>query len=178
MIIEKPFRLSILIALTDLLRDVTRGDGYQFDLTDTPEGEKRVVRGRLFLGDSEPDCMISLLEPPNAVEAIPNRGSDNIKRVTEWDILVQGWARDDNDNEDCDLAYALAADVHRKLATVLQARQRGRPGAMDILGFGPKITSFKIGSPVIRPSEEVSGYGQFYTILTMQIVEDIGNPFG
>ena len=36
----------------------------------------------------------------------------------------------------------------------------------------------KIGTPVIRPSEEVSGYGVFYTILTMKIVEDIAERFG
>lgn len=178
MIIQKPLRLRILIALTDLLRGVTPAAGYQFDLSENDDGENRVVRGRMFLGDSEPPYMVSLLEPPNAVEPTLNRGPDNTARATDWDILVQGWARNDDDNEECDLAYALAADVHMALGTELKKTKTGRPGAPDILGFGQKIPVFKIGTPVIRPSEDVSGYGQFFTILTMQIVEDITNPFG
>lgn len=178
MIIQKPFRLRILIALTDLLRNITPDDGYQFDLSTTADGEKRVVRGRLFLGDSEPAYMVSVLEPPAAVEPTPNRAPDNTARATDWDIVIQGWARDAGDNEECDLAYALAADVHKALAVEMAKTRTGRPGATDILGFGTKITKMQIGTPVIRPSEEVSGYGQFYTILAMQIVEDIGDPFG
>lgn len=179
MIIEnKPLRLRILIALTDLLKTVTPANGYSFDLSNGEDGEKRVVRGRMFLGDSEPSHMVSLLEPPNAVEPILNRGPDNNARATEWDILVQGWARNDYDNEECDLAYVLAADVHRALAAEKAKTRTGRPGATDILGFGPKITDFRIGTPVIRPTEEVTEYGVFYTILTLKITEDIADPFG
>ena len=179
MIIDpKPLRLRILIALTELLRGVTTTSGYQFDLSDDQDGEKRVVRGRLFLGDSEPAYMVSIIEPPSAVEAILNRGPDNTARAGEWDILIQGWARDDEDNEECDLAYALAADVHKALGAELKRTRTGRPGAPDILGFAGKVESMKIGTPVIRPSEEVSGYGVFYTILTLKIVEDIADPFG
>ena len=179
MIIDpKPLRLRILIALTDLLKTVTPANGYQFDLSDDQDDEKRVVRGRLFLGDSEPAYMVSIIEPPSAVEAILNRGPDNAARAGEWDILIQGWARDDDDNEECDLAYALAADVHKALGAELKRTRTGRPGAPDILGFAGKVESMKIGTPVIRPSEEVSGYGVFYTILTLKIVEDITDPFG
>ena len=179
MIIDpKPLRLRILIALTELLRGVTTTSGYQFDLSDDQDGEKRVVRGRLFLGDSEPAYMVSIIEPPSAVEAILNRGPDNTARAGEWDILIQGWARDDEDNEECDLAYALAADVHKALGAELKRTRTGRPGAPDILGFAGKVESMKIGTPVIRPSEDVSGYGVFYTILTLKIVEDIADPFG
>ena len=178
MIIEKPFRLRILIALTELLRGVTTTSGYQFDLSNDQDGEKRVVRGRLFLGDSEPAYMVSIIEPPSAVEAILNRGPDNTTRAGEWDILIQGWARDDEDNEECDLAYALAADVHKALGAELKRTRTGRPGAPDILGFAGKVESMKIGTPVIRPTEEVGPYGVFYTILTLKIVEDIADPFG
>lgn len=178
MIIEKPFRLRILIALTELLRGVTTTSGYQFDLSNDQDGEKRVVRGRLFLGDSEPAYMVSIIEPPSAVEAILNRGPDNTARAGEWDILIQGWTRNDDDNEECDLAYALAADVHKALGAELKRTRTGRPGAPDILGFAGKVESMKIGTPVIRPTEEVTDYGVFYTILTMKIVEDIADPFG
>jgi len=178
MIIQKPFRLRILIALTDLLRAITPANGFQFDLSTTSDGDKRVVRGRLFLGDSEPPYMISLIEPPSAVEPRPNTGPDNVKRATEWDILIQGWARDAGPNEECDLAYALVADVHKALAAEMVKTRTGRPGATNILGFGDKITKLTIGTPVVRPSEEVSGYGQFFTILTMQIVEDMADPLG
>ena len=185
MIIDpKPLRLRILIALTDLLKTVTPANGYQFDLSDVeafeddPYAGHRVIRGRLFIGDSEPPTMVSILEPPSAVEPILNRGPDNTARASEWDILIQGWARDDDDNEPCDLAYALAAEVHRVLGSEIKRTRTGRPGAPNILGLGGKLEFIKIGTPVIRPSEEVSGYGVFYTILTLKIVEDIADPFG
>lgn len=173
MIIQKPFRLRVLIALTELLQTVTPANGYQFDLSD----DESVVRGRLFLGDREPVYMVSLIEPPNAVEPVRSRGVDNTTRAAEWDILIQGWARDDEDNQECDLAYALAADVHKALAVELKKTQTGRPGAPNLLGFNGRVIEMKIGTPVIRPSEEVTGYGVFYTILTLKIGEDIGNPF-
>lgn len=179
MIIDpKPLRLRILIALTDLLKTVTPANGYSFDLSNDEDGEKRVVRGRMFLGDSEPSHMVSILEPPSAVEPILNRGPDNTARASEWDILIQGWARDDDDNEPCDLAYALAAEVHRVLGSEIKRTRTGRPGAPNILGLGGKLEFIKIGTPVIRPTEDVSGYGVFYTILTLKIVEDIAERFG
>lgn len=181
MIAQKPFRLQILVALTELLRGITPANGYHFDLSTTDDGEKRVVRGRQYIGDSEAAYLVSLLEPPSAVEAILNRGADNTARAGEWDIIVQGWARDndaDFETEECDLAYVLAADVHKALASTIKRTRTGRPGAPNILGFGGKVESIKIGTPVIRPTEEVSGYGVFYTILTLKIVEDIADPFG
>lgn len=139
---------------------------------------KRVVRGRQFLGNSEPDRMVSLLEPPSAVEPFVSRGPDNTKRAGEWDILIQGWARDEDGWEDCDMAYILAHDVHRAIA---KAKHDGRAtprNAANLLGFGSAVREMKIGTPVVRPSEEVTGYGVFYTILTLTIVEDTATRLG
>lgn len=173
MIKNPPFRLKIIMALTDLIRTVTPANGHHFDLSI----DGAVVRGRQTIGDDEPEYMVSLLEPPAAIEALRNKAVDNTANATEWDILVQGWAKDDRDAEDCDLAYVLAADVRSVLASELTRKAPSRPGAPDLLGMGRHLTSIRIGSPVVRPTEEVSGYGVFYLILTLKIVEDMATPF-
>jgi hypothetical protein len=173
-----PFRLKVIMALCDVLKGITPDNGYQMDLSSTEDGELRVIRGKLFLGDDDPDEIVTILEPPTAVEPIAQRSPDNQTRSNEWDLLVQGWAKDDRDNEPCDKAYVLAADVQKALAKVLASPNPGRPGAREILGFGNKIYDFKIGTPVVRPTEAVSGYGVFYLILTMKIVEDMADPLG
>lgn len=168
-----PFRLKVLMELSDLLRTITPANGYQMDLSD----EGCVVRGKMFIGDDQPDYMISLLEPPSAVEAILNRAPDNTLRAGEWDVLVQGWARNQPGYEDCDLAYVLQGDVHKALATQKKEVSRpGYPGTNNMLNMSGKVTDMKIGSPVIRPTEEVSDFGVFYTILTMKISEDTARP--
>lgn len=177
-LVTPPFRLKILIALTDLIKTVTPENGYQMDLSDLCENELRVIRGKLFLGDDDPDDIVSILEPPTAVEPVPQRAPDNQDRMNEWDILVQGWAKDDRHNQPCDRAYVLAAEVQKAIASALPVRQTGRPGATNILGFGPRILEMKIGTPVVRPTEAITGFGVFYLILTLKIVEDMANPMG
>lgn len=177
MIIQDPLRLKIIKALTAKFKTITPANGYQMDLADEAGGVSRVVRGKLFLGDDDPRFIVSILEPPSAVEAVKS-GPDNTSRANEWDILIQGWAHDDADNEPCDLAYALAADVTRCLALEKKGLQTGRPGATNILNMGPRLTEIRIGTPVVRPTENVSEYGVFYIILTLKIIEDMANPFG
>lgn len=167
-----PFRLQIIEGLTTNLKTIKPANGYQLDLS----GEGCVVRGRLFLGDDEPSIMVSILEPPVAIE--PNKQQvENKDSAGGWDLLIQGWAQDpinDSSAHPCDLAYVLAHDVRRALMKIKTANKvRGSSRGDDILGFGLKIMDWKVGVPVVRPSEEVSGYGVFYMLLTMKIVEDL-----
>ena len=182
MIITPPLRLKILMAVTDLIKTVSPTNGSQMDLSDVIEGgvvaEKRVIRGRRYIGHDDPEFLVSLIEPPTTVEPTRSKAPDNPTRYNEWDILVQGWAKNDKDNEECDLAYVLAAEVQKALGTELVKKQSGRPGATNFLGLGNTITSIKIGTPVVRPTEEVTDYGVFYLILTLQFVEDTAKPFG
>lgn len=177
MIIIPPFRLKCLIALTDIIKSVTPANGYQMDLSDEADGAKRVQRGRLIVGDDDPSTLVTIIEPPTAVEP-QQTGPDNTGRATEWDILIQGWAKNDKDNEAADLAYVLAADVTKALAAEKQKTKTGRPGVPDLLGMGGKVIDIRIGTSVVRPTEDLTDYGVFFLILTLKISEDMANPFG
>jgi hypothetical protein len=112
-----PLRLEILRAITAALKEINPTNGYEFDLRDdlTLESEPRprVVRGRLHIGDDEPLPMVSLVEPPMSIEPTSTKKqADNTARHGEWDILIQGWARDDPLNP-TDAAYQLEAEVRR-----------------------------------------------------------------
>lgn len=173
-----PVRLQILKALTETIRTVTPQNGFQMDLSTDSDGVKRVIRGRLFVGDDDPDVLVSIIEPPSAVEQIRSKAPDNTARAGEWDVLVQGWTRNDDDNDECDLAYVLAAEVQRVLGQEKARKVAGRPGYPNFLGMGDTILEFRIGAPVVRPTEEVTDRGVFYLILTMKIVEDTAGPIG
>lgn len=167
-----PFRLRILEELCSTLAQITPANGYQLDLS----GPGCVVRGRLFLGDDEPPIMVSVLEPPVAIEPMKQQ-MESEGSLGGWDLLIQGWAEDpakDNTAEPCDLAYVLAHDVRRALIRAKTANYvRGSARGHNIFGLGTKITDWKVGAPVVRPSEETSGYGVFYMLLSMKIAEDL-----
>lgn len=169
-----PFRLRIMKSLSALIEAV------EVDLTDDT-GEQiaslagRVFRGREQYGDNDPLPMVSLLEPPMAIEGNPTQ-PDNTDRATEWDILIQGWVLDDKDNP-CDPAYVLAALVRQALAREKAKSPRGPRGA-DYLGEGLRIQELRIGAPVVRPADFPSTNACFYLLITLKIVEDILNPFG
>lgn len=174
-----PLRLRILRALSETIKAVTIANGYEVDLSDMSDGTKRVIRGRLTIGDDDPSTLVSILEPPSSVEAIQNKGPDNTIRLGEWDILIQGWIKNDRDNDDCDPAYILAASVQKALTAEMARTVNGRPsGDPNLFGMGKTVLHMKIGAPVVRPTEEVTGYGVFYIILTLKISEDMAKPFG
>lgn len=169
-----PFRLRIMKSLTALIEAV------EVDMIDDG-GENitslsgRVFRGREQYGDNDPLPMVSLLEPPMAIEGNSTQ-PDNTDRATEWDILIQGWVLDDKDNP-CDPAYVLAALVRSALAKEKGKVGRGPRGA-DYLGEGLRVQELRIGAPVVRPADFPSTNACFYLLITLKIVEDILNPFG
>lgn len=175
-----PLRLEILRAVTAALKDIHPGNGYEFDLRDDEHGRARVVRGRLHVGNDEPLPMVSIVEPPMAVEPISTqRQPDNTARSGQWDLIIQGWAQDDPENP-TDIAYQLEAEVRRRLA-LEKRRPTGRPGSMqqrDFFGLGMKIENMTIGQPVIRPNEHVSEQAVFYLVITLTITEYLMNPEG
>lgn len=172
MTMPRPFRLKVLDKLTDLIKTITPANGYFNDMS-VPDS---VVRGRVFIGDNEPCPMVSLIEPPAAIEGIRTQ-SDNPSRFGEWDILVQGWVPDDRRNP-TDRAYTLAFEVVKVLAAEKKKPVRpGTGGQRDYLGFAGKIQDMRIGAPVIRPPDETSAKACFYLLLTLQIAEDMSDPF-
>lgn len=175
-----PIRLQIQRAISAALEEVNPDNGYEFDLRPDEHGRSRVVRGRLTIGNDEPIPMVTIVEPPMAaVPTSTERQPDNPMRRTDWDLIIQGFAQDDPQNP-TDIAYQLEAEVRRRL---MQEKRRpgshpGRARALDILGFGTRIENMTFGSPVIRPSEQLSGHAEFYFVLTLKFSEDMESVIG
>ena len=168
-----PFRLAILKEIEVRLARVNPTNGYISDLS----GPGAVETGRLWLGDSDPVPMVTVVEPPLVIEQA-RKQKDNPNRATEWDLIVQGWVEVSR-KKPIDGAYIMAAEIGMELTKVLKERDGpGSDASTNFLGFGPRIQSFLVGSPVVRPPEHASANAQFYLILNMQIVEDMAKPFG
>lgn len=180
-----PFRLRVLKAITASLKTITPANGYQHDLADKTEhgvAMARAFRGRQQFGDGDPLPMVSVLEHPRALDALlaPDGGQD---RLGEWDLLVQGFVKDDKENP-TDPAHRLVADVIACLAKEGKRRKPsldGGSGEPDILGLGgimPCVTKLAIGSPVVRPADGVnSSQAFFWFTLTLTLAEDMEKPF-
>lgn len=165
-----PFRLRVLKALTLALQDITPANQYVNDVS------AAVFRGRLAYGDNDPLPMLSILEP--AQSTVPALNDDgNIGG--DWDVLIQGFVKDDARNP-TDPAYVLMADVMRRLGQEQARRDGGR--TLNILGLGGgkgggnEIIEMKIGHGVVRPSDEISTKAYFWLTLTFKLVEDVKNP--
>lgn len=167
---DRPFRLRVLDALTDCLRNITPANGYAHDLSSA------VFRGRAMFGDDDPLPMVSILEPPVAPDQIASSLADS---AGGWDLLVQGFVQDDRLNP-TDPAYLLLADVKRALA-LEQVRREGRmPNPLGMgggAGSGNEVTGIDIGAGVVRPADDVSAKAYFWLTLTLQVVEDPENPY-
>lgn len=162
-----PFRLRVLKNLTSVIERVgTMSDDIN-DLTGA------VFRGREYFGDNEPLPMVSLLEPPLAIDRHPSSQS-NPDAFGDWDILVQGWVKDEKLNP-CDPAYQLSAEVIR--AIMLEKLKSRGPGPRNLLGEGNAIDDISIGSPVVRPPDQTSIRACFYLIITLHIAESLDTPF-
>lgn len=175
---EHPFRLRVLMALTDSLRQITVGNGYKHDLNEA------VFRGRdLFGGEDDPVPMVAILEPPLPVDGlVPAPISPNT--VGDWDMLIQGFVENDNAHP-CDPAYLLLADVKRRLAFEKQRVQPGSRGTPDPFGLsinsnnvGNTVVQIIIGPGVVRPpGDGISDKAYFWLNITLKITEDIERPF-
>lgn len=180
-----PFRLRVLTALTAALKEITPANGYEFNLADFDPGDgypkARVYRGRAWFGDDDPIPMLSVLEADGA-EEVSNPPHGVAAGRYEWPLIVQGFVDDDPSNP-TDPAYILAADVVRRLAleTVRKVRPNDRAADTDILGIGlrgvNKLTALKVGTPVVRPADDVSAKAYFALPLTMITVELGATPY-
>ena len=130
----------------------------------------RVFRGRATFGEGDPVPMISILEPPLPLETIRS-SPENPNQSGKWELLIQGWPKDDKNNP-TDEADILLAKVKAKLT-----EQKRRDRSMNILGLGGTVTNLTIGHGASRPSDEVSYRTYFWLVITLTIVEDMSNPF-
>ncbi len=165
-------RLRILQALTTLLEG-TDAQGFGVlneDGTALVDFTGKVYRGRTIFGDNDPIPMLSILEVPIPLDQVvppPDSSYSN----GSWELLIQGFAKDDPVNP-TDPAHVLMAAVKKRLAV-----EKKRNLDFDILGLGTFIRNMNIGAGVVRPPDEVSAKAYFWLNLTLDIVEDLANPF-
>lgn len=172
-----PFRLKVLVKLTELLRTIERTTAnalptYTYSLAvdaNFPEG--RVLRGRVAYGADDPLPMLAIVEDPKQLErdAVPDNETASLG---DWDLLIQGFIKDDPVHP-TDPAYFLAADATAKLA-------EAKADIRNILGLGskkPMVEQLHIGAPVIRPPDDISATTYFWLPVRLRLVEDTANAF-
>ena len=166
---QEPFRLRVVKALCQVFEGITVANGFNFDM------EGRVFRGRLFFGDNDPIPMISVLEAPLPDEPDFTPAAGDIWTGT-WRFMIQGWVTDDPKNP-TDPAHFLLADVKKALA--IERKNMIRPGlGNNLLGMEGRVLDLVIGANVVRPAEEhVNDYANFLLALTLEIAENMADPY-
>ena len=159
-------------ALQSVLEEI---DGTLFELVDEtevalPNMVGRVQRGRLIFGEKDPIPMISILEVPIPLDQIVPPIDSSYSSGT-WELLIQGFAKDDVDFP-TDPAHILMAAAKKRLA---EEKRKNRD--YNILGMGNHVTGMRIGAGVVRPPDEVSAKAYFWLNLSLDIVEDLFDPF-
>jgi hypothetical protein len=166
---EMSVKLVILKRLTAHLAGMNTAEDYDCDMAD------KVFRGRALYGKSDPLPLLSLLEGPDSAEGVPG-GENKAVRNTLWRILVQGFVEDDKHNP-TDPAYALMAQVVRRLSEVTEEAPNGRPKHASVYRLGGLINELIIGNGVVRPPQEgVSDKAFFWLPVTIGFANDARRP--
>lgn len=177
---DQPFKMRVLYALTDALKEITPANGYAVDLSDTvgAEGQPvpRVFRGRSWFGDEDPLPMISVLEAASPADDVAELPIETSSGEYDWALMVQGFITDDPVNP-TDPAYVLLADVRRRLAQARLQRSVSDNTDSDILGQGHRITKLTIGPGVVRPVDDVSATSYFWLIIVLRIIDNAMTPY-
>ena len=178
---NKSYRLEVIQRLTQQLQRITRAGGYSFDLS--TEDQQRVFRDRAVYGDNDPLPMLSVMEAA-AQQTGPATGEFEQYKHNSWLLVVQGWTARGEDEEPCDSARALLADVTYCLGRVIATDRQGDPKYPDEYLLGrrdngkPWITGLDIGAGVVRPPQnQVSSEAFFWLPLQLKIAETPGSPY-
>ncbi len=165
-----PVRLVVHKNLTALLETISYTD---FD-GDVIEMAGRVYRGRGVFGDETPVPAISILESPIPEDSVasPTAGSS---AMHDWELVVQGFVRDDRKNP-TDPAHILLAQVKQTLALERQKANWDKPED-GILGLGRTVDDMYIGAGVVRPADELSSKAYFWLVLKLKMIEDLTDPY-
>lgn len=157
-------RLSVLIALSDLLKTMTPANGWGYDLSES------VFRGRSKFGEDDPETMVSILEAPKPDYGLTS-GENGGHRKEEWNLLLQGWCPEDHDNP-TDPAHEMMWAVEQLLNKVIAVDGRsGNPKYPAEYMLGNKITGFAFGPGVVRPATEgISNRAFFYLPVRVGLV--------
>lgn len=164
-----PLRLEIQRRLTAMFEEIMIADGYQHDMVG------RVFRGRGVFGDETPVPAISILQVPIPLDQIPSP-EDAALSAGGWELMVQGFVTDDKDNP-TDPAEVLMADAKKRLALEKKKTNWDKP-EQGILGLGRFIETLYIGTGVVRPPDDLSNKAYFWLTITLNIAEDLADPYG
>lgn len=169
-----PLRLEIQKRLTAILEEITPGNGYILDFSAAPT--KRVFRGRAVFGDNDPIPMLSILEAPIPIDQLP-APRDSGMSSGGWELVIQGFFKDDKDNP-TDEAHIGLADVKKRLGVEMKkARNLDHPDD-GILALGNDVVKMQIGPGVVRPPDEISAKAYFWLNLQLELAEDLTDPYG
>jgi hypothetical protein len=166
---DDPVTLRVLKAMTAALEEITPDNGYACDFAG------RVFRGRIRFGPSDPVPMLCILESPIPLEQLPPP-VDSSEGYGPWELVIQGFVKDDKLNP-TDPAHVALADVRRRLAIERRKTSWDRP-ENGIFGMGRFIHKMYIGRGVVRPPDEASEKAYFWLQVTLDIVEDMADPYG
>lgn len=179
--LNDPFRLRLMKAVSAQIKGITVENGYNFDLADYDDEAgrpmERVFRGRDIFGESDPLPLVVILEDPRSEPS--NNGSDGRAAINTFRILIQGFVVGETEHP-LDAAYRLSADIITAL--VAGKRQGNQRNAFSpntgILGMGSAITAMTIGQPVHRPGKDgVSDTSYMLVGVTFTLAENIEQPY-
>lgn len=167
----KPLRLQIIIALQELLEQISEVDGDAFTLAG------KVYRNRILFGEDVTGPgevpVLSIIEAPRP-DFATFAGEDNQARTDHWTLLIQGLAADDR-MDTTDDVFFLCQDVERRLNRIGASKASGSPMFPEVHLLGGKITTIEIAPPVIRPPEaKVSLNSFFYIPVRLGVAMKIG----
>lgn len=168
-VLDNPLRLEVLKRMTAVLEEITVVNGYFHDLAG------QVHRGRGVYGDETAIPCLSILEAPIPLDQLPS-AKDNVSQSGPWELVIQGWVKDDKANP-TDPAHVLLADVKRRLALERSKAVNWDDPEDGIFGLGRAVDQLYIGPGVVRPPEEISSKAYFWLTITLDIVEDMTKPY-
>lgn len=157
-------QLVILKRMTEHLEGITPDNGYDYDLSG------KVFRGRSKFGSDEVLPFVSILESLRPDQQPIPGGQGGVRRLDDWELLLQGWV-DENREFPTDDLYNLKAAVEKRLA---EANIEGNP----VYRFGGLIDKIRIGPGVVRAATpQVGGAEAFYLPLLVTYAINVSDPF-
>ena len=164
-------QLVILQRLATLIEGITPDNGYDYDLTG------RVFRGKTIFGASEVPPFVSILESLRPDPQPMTAGSENMIRLEDWELLIQGWAVNDPANP-TDSLYNLKGALEKRLARMVLTTAAGSPAFPDDYRLGRIIASARIGPGVVRAATpQAGGIEALYLPVVICYKADVSDPW-
>jgi hypothetical protein len=166
----EPLRLRILKKLSSIIETASFSYAYEENPAVDVSLVGKVFRGRVIFGDSDPLPMVSILEVPLPLDQVPSP-SESPASTGRWELLLQGFVEDDHLNP-TDPAHWLMAQVKAALAT-----ERRKMRDFQLFDMGKHVLNIFVGPGVVRPPDEMSAKAYFWLTVTLELAEDLSDPF-